>query len=138
MDTLEHRAATRRLNARQVGDGLLVKAEVLNQLSNLPHTAGDGIATVERRVAEEHVEASLHINEARLPESLGHGELVQVGVERDVGGLGLIGQCHAITPCDKARWAWFCETQLLSRVALRACYGQNRSGSLRHGRQIAQ
>ena len=101
---LEHGAAARCGNAGEILDVLVVEDEVLDEVWNLAHAAGDGIAAAKGVLAEERVERCLRVHEARLPEALGHGELVEVGVERDVRWLGAVRERHCcyFLPLDGA------------------------------------
>ena len=89
---LEHGAAAGCLEGGEVRDVLVVEAEVLDELGHLADAACNREAAPEGVVAEEGVEVGLRIHHAGLPEALGHGELIEVGVQRDVGGFCLIGQ----------------------------------------------
>ena len=91
---LEHRAAAGCGDAGEILYVLVVEDEVLDEVGNLAHAAGDGIAAAEGILAEEGVERCLRVHKARLPETLGHRELVEIGVKRDVGWLGAVRERH--------------------------------------------
>ena len=94
---LEHGAAAGSRDAGQVVNVLVVKDEVLHQLGNLPHTAGNRVAAAKGVLAEEGIKRRLRVHKARLPKPLGHRELVEVGVERDIGWLGAVRERHGDT-----------------------------------------
>ncbi len=95
---LEHLAAARRRKRSEIGKRIIVEHEVLDEVCNLAHAAGNGVAASERILAEEDIEACLGIGKSRLPESLSHRELIEIGVERDVSRLRPIGQRHKGRP----------------------------------------
>jgi len=54
----------------RVLDVIVLEDEVLHQVCDLPHSAGNGIAPTEGIFPEEGIETSLAVDEARLPEAL--------------------------------------------------------------------
>ena len=81
----EHGAAAGRREGRQVVDILVGKDEILDELSDLASSAGNSVAPAKGILSEKRVEAGLGTKEPGLPETLSHGQLIQVGVEADVG-----------------------------------------------------
>ena len=94
---LEHGAAARGRERGKVVHVLVVEHEVLDELGDLPRAAGDAETAAEGVLAEERVEAGLRADKARLPEPLGHGQLIEVGVQADVGRLGAVGERHGVS-----------------------------------------
>ena len=93
---LEHGAAAGRGQARKVLDVFVLKDEVLHEVGDLTRAAGDGVAAAKGVLAEKRVEARFRVGEPGLPEPLGHRELVEVGVQADIGRLRAVGEGHGL------------------------------------------
>ena len=91
---LEEGAARGRLERGKVVDVLLGKAQVLDQIGQIRGAAHDGEDATKGVVAVKRREAVLLGELAALPQALGHGELVQIGQKRDVGGVSGVRECH--------------------------------------------
>ena len=118
---LEHGAAAGGLDAPEVGDVLVGVAEALHEVGDLAGAAGHGVAAGEWVVTEEDGEAGTGVAHARLPVALGHRELVEVGVERHVGGLRDVCERHC--------------SPLLAAVPWVGCAGGGRGAGRSWGRR---
>ena len=83
----EERAAGRSLERAQVGAVLFGEGEGLDHFGQLVHAAGHRVAAVEGVLAEVHMEARLLVALVGQPVALGHRQLVEIGVHREI-------KCH--------------------------------------------
>ena len=87
----EERAAGGCLERGEVVDVLGRESRVLHEVGELGGAAHHAVGAPEGMVAVERGEAIELVELAALPQTLCHGELVEIREQRDIGGTGWIG-----------------------------------------------